>query len=87
MWLKIIIAGLLTLLIAFGSLATMADEKSKIIFILTEDLYELSSNNGRGGYAKLSSVAKIDKKEKKWHTFLFGSRGGWIFSISSISYG
>jgi 5'-nucleotidase/UDP-sugar diphosphatase len=85
MQLKIIIAGLLTGLIAFGPLVTMADEKSTIRFILTGDLYELNSNNGRGGYAKLASVAKIYKKKTKSDIHSFLVHAGDAYSPSLLS--
>ncbi len=85
MQLKIIIAGLLTGLIAFGPLVTMADEKSTIRFILTGDLYELNANNGRGGYAKLASVAKIYKKKTKSGIHSFLVHAGDAYSPSLLS--
>ena len=85
MRLKIIIAGLLTGLIYFAPLVTMADEKSTIRFILTGDLYELSANNGRGGYAKLASVAKIYKKKTKSDIHSFLVHAGDAYSPSLLS--
>ena len=85
MQLKIIIAGLLTGLIAFGPLVTMADEKSTIRFILTGDLYKLNANNGRGGYAKLASVAKIYKKKTKSGIHSFLVHAGDAYSPSLLS--
>jgi len=72
MRLKIIIAGLLTGLIAFIPMTATADENATIRFIVTGDLYELNADKGRGGYAKLASVAKIFKKKTKReiHSFL-----------------
>jgi len=62
---NIIIAGLLTGLIAFAPLTAMADETATIRFIVTGDLYEFPADKDRGGYAKLASVAKIFKKKTK----------------------
>ena len=85
MRLKIIIAGLLTGLIAFAALTAMADEKTTVRFILTGDHYELPPQKGRGGYAKLASVAKIFKKKtnKDIHSFLVHS--GDAYSPSLLS--
>ena len=47
-------------IIYFASLATMADEKAIVWFILTWDYYEPSAQEVCGGYAKLASVAKIE---------------------------
>lgn len=88
MRLKIIIAGLLTGLIAFAPLTAMADETATIRFIVTGDLYEFPADKDRGGYAKLASVAKIFKKKtKKGYTILFGSCGGCIFSVFALNHG
>ena len=65
MRLIIIIAGLLTGLIAFAPLTAMADETATIRFIVTGDLYEFPADKDRGGYAKLASVAKISKRKQK----------------------
>ena len=51
MRLKILFSGLLMGLIAFVSVAAMADEKETLRIILTGDLYELPADKGRGGYA------------------------------------
>ncbi len=73
MRLKFIFAGLLTGLIAFVPMAAMADETTTVRFILTGDHYELPAKKGRGGYAKLASVAKIFKKKtnRDIHSFWF----------------
>ena len=65
MRLKIIIAGLLTGLIAFAPWTAMAEENATIRFILTGDLYELTADKGRGGHAKLARVAKFSKRKIK----------------------
>ena len=72
-------------MITFAPLSTMADEKSTIRFILTGDLYELSANNGRGGYAKLASVAKIYKKKTKSGIHSFLVHAGDAYSPSLLS--
>ena len=59
MGLKIIIAGLLTGLIAFAPLAATADESKTLRIILTGDHYVLPAKNGRGGFAKLATVPAI----------------------------
>ena len=65
MRLKAIFSVLISGLIAFAPMAAMADETASIRFILTGDLYELPAGEGRGGYAKLASVAQIFKKKTK----------------------
>jgi 2',3'-cyclic-nucleotide 2'-phosphodiesterase (5'-nucleotidase family) len=85
MRLKIKIAGLLTVLIAFAPLAAMADETSTVRFILTGDHYELSANKGRGGYAKLASVVKIFKKKTKRDIHPFFVHAGDAYSPSLLS--
>ena len=85
MRLKIIIAGLLTGLIAFAPLTAMADETATIRFILTGDLYEFTADNGRGGHAKLASVAKIFKKKTKREIHSFLVHVGDAYSPSLLS--
>ena len=86
MRLIIIIAGLLTGLIAFAPLTAMADETATIRFILTGDLYEFTADNGRGGHAKLASVAKIFKKKTKReiHSFLVHAGDAYAPSLLFI---
>ena len=69
-------------LIAFAPLTVMADETATIRFILTGDLYELTANNGRGGYAKLASVVRQEKVGEK-HSFLV--HAGDAYSPSLLS--
>ena len=85
MRLKIIIAGLLTGLIAFAPMAATADENATIRFIVTGDLYELNADKGRGGYAKLASVAKIFKKKTKREIHSFLVHVGDAYSPSLLS--
>ena len=59
MRLKILFSGLLMAMIAFAPMAAMADETATIRFILTGDMPQFTAEKGRGGYAKLASVAKI----------------------------
>ncbi len=70
MRLKILFSGLLMGLIAFAPLTAMADEKETLRIILTGDLYELPADKGRGGYAKLASVVRQEKVEKKHSIFV-----------------
>ena len=73
MRLKKLFSGLLMGMIAFVPMAVKADETATIRFILTGDHYELPPKDGRGGYAKLASVAKTFKKKtnRNIHSFLF----------------
>ena len=82
MRLKTIFSGLISGLIAFAPLTAMADETATIRFILTGDLYELTANNGRGGYAKLASVVRQEKVGEK-HSFLV--HAGDAYSPSLLS--
>ena len=85
MRLKTLFLVLLMGLIAFAPMAAIADEKETLRIILTGDLYEFPSEKGRGGYAKLASVAKIFKKKTKRniHSFLF--HAGDAYSPSLLS--
>ena len=85
MRLKIIIAGLLTGLIAFAPWTAMAEENATIRFILTGDLYELTADKGRGGHAKLARVAKIFKKKNKKGIKSFLVHSGDAYSPSLLS--
>ena len=82
MRLKILFPGLLMGLIAFASVAAMADETATVRFILTGDLYELTADNGRGGHAKLASVVRQEKVGEK-HSFLV--HAGDAYSPSLLS--
>ena len=85
MRLKTIFSGLILGLIAFAPLTAMADENATIRFILTGDLYELTANNGRGGHAKLASVAKIFKKKTKREIHSFLVYAGDAYAPSLLS--
>ena len=85
MRLKILIPGLLMGLVAFAPLAAMANETATIRFIVTGDLYELPGEKGRGGYAKLASVAKTFKKKSKKNTHSFLVHVGDAYSPSLLS--
>ena len=85
MRLKIIIAGLITVLLAFATLTAMAEEKATIRFILTGDMPNFSPEKGRGGYAKLASVAKIFKKKNKKGIHSFLVHAGDAISPSLLS--
>ena len=70
MRLKIIIAGLLTGLIAFAPLAATAEESETLRIILTGDHYVLPAKKGRGGYAKLATVVKQERAGAKHSIFV-----------------
>ena len=48
---------------AFAPMVATGEETATIRFILTGDMPEFTSEDGRGGYAKLASVAKTFKKK------------------------
>ena len=85
MRLKAIFSGLISGLIAFAPMAAMADETATLRFILTGDMPQFTAEKGRGGYAKLASVAKIYKKKTKRniHSYLF--HAGDAYSPSLLS--
>jgi len=72
-------------MIAFTPMAVKADEKATIRFILTGDHYELPPKDGRGGYAKLASVAKTFKKKTKRNIHSFLMHSGDAYSPSLLS--
>jgi len=82
MRLKILFSGLLMGLIAFASVAAMADETATVRFILTGDHYELQPQKGRGGYAKLASVVRQEKVGEKHSYFV---HAGDAYSPSLLS--
>jgi 2',3'-cyclic-nucleotide 2'-phosphodiesterase (5'-nucleotidase family) len=82
MRLKILFSGLLMGLIAFASVAAMADETATVRFILTGDHYELPPQKGRGGYAKLASVVRQEKVGEKHSYFV---HAGDAYSPSLLS--
>ena len=79
---KTLFCGLLVTIIAFSPMSALADQKETIRFILTGDHYELPPKKSRGGYAKLSSVARQEKVGVK-HSYLVHS--GDAYSPSLLS--
>ena len=82
MRLKIIIAGLLTGLIAFAPMAAMADETETLRIILTGDHYVLPAKKGRGGFAKLATVVKQERAGAEHSIFV---HSGDAYSPSLLS--
>tara|TARA_B100000029_G_scaffold177683_1_gene175037 strand:+ start:65 stop:1579 length:1515 start_codon:yes stop_codon:yes gene_type:complete len=85
MRLKKFITGLLMAIITFAPTAVIADETATIRFILTGDHYELPPKDGRGGYAKLASVARTFKKKTKRNIHSFLMHSGDAYSPSLLS--
>ena len=85
MRLKILFSGLLMAMIAFAPMAAIADETATIRFILTGDMPEFTSEDGRGGYAKLASVAKTFKKQTKRNIRSLLIHAGDAYSPSLLS--
>jgi len=86
MRLKKLFASLLMGIIAFAPMAAIADETATIRFIVTGDLYELpAEKSGRGGYAKLASVAKTFKKQTKRNIHSYLVHVGDAYSPSLLS--
>ena len=69
MRLIILFSGLLMGLTTFAPMDSKAEEAATIRFIVTGDLYELSAEKDRGGYAKLASVVRQERVGEK-HSFL-----------------
>ena len=69
MRLIILFSGLLMGLTTFAPMDAKAEETAAIRFIVTGDLYELSAEKDRGGYAKLARVVWQEKVGEK-HSFL-----------------
>jgi 2',3'-cyclic-nucleotide 2'-phosphodiesterase (5'-nucleotidase family) len=82
MRLKIIIAGLLTGLIAFAPLAATAEESETLRIILTGDHYVLPAKKGRGGFAKLATVVKQERAGAEHSIFV---HSGDAYSPSLMS--
>ena len=72
-------------MIAFAPMAAIADETATIRFILTGDMPEFNSEDGRGGYAKLASVAKTFKKKTKRNIRSLLIHAGDAYSPSLLS--
>ena len=85
MRLKKLFSGLLMGIIAFAPMAVKADETATIRFILTGDMPEFTSEDGRGGYAKLASVAKTFKKQTKRNIRSLLIHAGDAYSPSLLS--
>ena len=85
MRLKKLFSGLLMGIIAFAPMAVIADETATIRFILTGDMPEFTSEDGRGGYAKLASVAKTFKKQTKRNIRSLLIHAGDAYSPSLLS--
>ena len=77
--------GLLMGIIAFTPMVAIADETATIRFILAADMPELNSEDGRGGYAKLASVAKTFKKQTKRNIRSLLIHAGDAYSPSLLS--
>jgi 2',3'-cyclic-nucleotide 2'-phosphodiesterase (5'-nucleotidase family) len=56
-----------------AGLATAAAQQAKVTFVLTNDLYQMSEENGRGGMARLAAIVKAEKA--KGGTVLFVHAG------------
>ena len=85
MRLKKLFSGLLMGMIAFAPMAAIADETATIRFILTGDMPEFNSEDGRGGYAKLASVAKTFKKKTNRNIRSLLIHAGDAYSPSLLS--
>ena len=78
-------SGILMGIIVFTPMAAIADETATIRFILTGDMPEFNSEDGRGGYAKLASVAKTFKKKSKRNIRSLLIHAGDAYSPSLLS--
>jgi len=85
MLLKKLFSGLLMAIITFAPTAVIAEETATIRFILTSDTPEFTSEDGRGGYAKLASVAKTFKKQTKKNIRSLLVHAGDAYSPSLLS--
>ena len=85
MRIKKLFSGLLIGMIAFAPMAAIAEETATIRFILTADMPELTSEDGRGGYAKVATVAKIFKKQTKGNIRPLLIHAGDAYSPSLLS--
>ena len=70
---------------AFAPMAATADETATIRFILTGDMPEFTSEDGRGGYAKVATVSKIFKKQTKGNIRSLLIHAGDAYSPSLLS--
>ena len=85
MRLKKIFSSLLMGIIAFAPMVVKGEETATIRFILTGDMPEFASEDGRGGYAKLASVAKTFKKQTKKNIRSLLVHAGDAYSPSLLS--
>ena len=85
MRIKKLFSGLLIGMMAFAPMAAIAEETATIRFILTADMPELTSDDGRGGYAKVATVAKIFKKQTKGNIRPLLIHAGDAYSPSLLS--
>ena len=85
MRIKKLFSGLLLGMRAFAPMAAIAEETATIRFILTADMPELTSDDGRGGYAKVATVAKIFKKQTKGNIRPLLIHAGDAYSPSLLS--
>ena len=85
MQLRKLFSALLMGFFAFAPMVATADETATIRFILTGDMPEFTSEDGRGGYAKLASVAKTFKKKTKRNIRSLLIHAGDAYSPSLLS--
>ena len=85
MQLRKLFSALLMGFFAFAPMVATADETATIRFILTGDMPEFTSEDGRGGYAKLASVAKTFKKKTKRNIRSLLIHSGDAYSPSLLS--
>jgi 5''-nucleotidase/2'',3''-cyclic phosphodiesterase and related esterases len=85
MQLRKLFSALLMGFFAFAPMVANADETATIRFILTGDMPEFTSEDGRGGYAKLASVAKTFKKKTKRNIRSLLIHAGDAYSPSLLS--
>ena len=85
MRIKKLLSTLLMVFIVFVPMVANAEETATIRFILAADMPELTSEDGRGGYAKLASVAKTFKKQTKRNISSLLIHAGDAYSPSLLS--
>ena len=85
MRLIILFSGLLMGLTTFTPMDAKAEETATIRFIVTGDLYELSAENDRGGYAKLASVVRQEKVGEKHSYLVFLSLTTVLFGLALVN--
>ena len=85
MQLRKLFSALLMGFFAFAPMVATADETATIRFILTGDMPEFTSEDGRGGYAKVATVSKIFKKQTKGNIRSLLIHAGDAYSPSLLS--